>query len=202
MLTNFLAWMLQCLKTKNGILLPKLFWSTVKKKILVIEKKKIRGWSSRICINFEITRKICWKSESSEQFLVTECYFNFKSIMEFWLRISLLYLLCGPFAAYKDAQAWFFQYVDIMVVGISHSPSRTMFFGLITTFRVDIATMAIWPFFPRIETKFVLKNIIHIKSACPRHTTYIWNNMCQNVRVFVACGFLIKDLKKNMLKIC
>ena len=52
-----------------------------------------------------------------------------------------------------------------MVVGISHSPSRTMFFGLITTFRVDIATMAIWPFFPRIETKFVLRNTYYIKSA-------------------------------------
>ena len=53
---------LDCL---NGILLPKLFRPTGRKKnVLVIEK------------NFEITRTIYSNSERSEQFLVTECFFN------------------------------------------------------------------------------------------------------------------------------
>ena len=40
-------------------------------------EKKIRGWRPRICKIFEITRTIHSSSERSEQFLVTECYFNF-----------------------------------------------------------------------------------------------------------------------------
>ena len=49
-----------------GILLPKLFWPTVRKNCSCDrEKKKI-----------EITRTICSNSERSEQFLVTECFFN------------------------------------------------------------------------------------------------------------------------------
>ena len=47
------------------------------KKILVIEEKfEIRGWRPRICKIFEITRTIYSNSERSEQFLVTECFFN------------------------------------------------------------------------------------------------------------------------------
>ena len=52
-------------KTRNGILLPKLFWPTVRKNC---------SWN--FWIFFEITRTICWNSESSEQFLETECFFN------------------------------------------------------------------------------------------------------------------------------
>ena len=37
---------------------------------------EIRGWRPRICKIFEITRTIHSNSERSEQFLVTECFFN------------------------------------------------------------------------------------------------------------------------------
>ena len=37
---------------------------------------EIRGWKPRICKIFEITRTIYSTSERSEQFLVTECFFN------------------------------------------------------------------------------------------------------------------------------
>ena len=87
-----------------GILLPKLFWLTVRKQlwfrnlkknlemvfccqncsdllwekiVLVIQKTfEIQGWRPRICKMFEITRTIYSNSERSEQFLVTECFFN------------------------------------------------------------------------------------------------------------------------------
>ena len=52
------------LANNNGILLPKLFWPTV---------KKIVKWSR---IFFKIIRTIYSNSERSEQFLVTECVFN------------------------------------------------------------------------------------------------------------------------------
>ena len=57
-------------------------WYFVTKIVLTWEKNcsidrekpfEIRGWRPRIC---EITRKICSNSERSEQFLVTECFFN------------------------------------------------------------------------------------------------------------------------------
>ena len=54
----------------NGILLPKLFWPTVRKNC------EIQGWRPRICRIFEITWTIYSNSERSEQFLVTECFFN------------------------------------------------------------------------------------------------------------------------------
>ena len=58
-------------KLRNiGILLPKLFWPTVKKTV------EIWGWRPRICKMFEIRRTIYSNSERSEQFLVTECFFN------------------------------------------------------------------------------------------------------------------------------
>ena len=37
---------------------------------------EIQGWRPRICKFFEITRTICWNGETSEQFWVTECFFN------------------------------------------------------------------------------------------------------------------------------
>ena len=61
-----------------GILLPKLFWPTVRKKLFYWSRKtfEIEGWRPRICKNFEITWTIYSNSERSEQFLVTECFFN------------------------------------------------------------------------------------------------------------------------------
>ena len=61
-------------------------WYFVAKIVLTYCEKKMfewsrktfesRGWKPRICKSFEITRTICSKSERSEQFLVTECFFN------------------------------------------------------------------------------------------------------------------------------
>ena len=65
LITRYINW--------NRILLPKLFWPTVRKKCPTFE---IRGWRPRICKIFEITRTIYSNSERSEQFLVTECFFN------------------------------------------------------------------------------------------------------------------------------
>ena len=64
-------------KTLFGILLPKLFWPTVRENCSSDrEKLEIRGWRPRICKTFEITRTIYSNSERSEQLLVTECFFN------------------------------------------------------------------------------------------------------------------------------
>ena len=67
-----------------GILLTKLFWPTVSRpavrKNCSSDQKKtfeIRGWSPRIDKIFEVTGTIYSNSERSEQFLVTECFFNF-----------------------------------------------------------------------------------------------------------------------------
>ena len=62
----------------NSILLPKFFWPTERKKMLQWSKKtfEIRGWKPRIFKIFEITRTIYSNRERSEQFLVTECFFN------------------------------------------------------------------------------------------------------------------------------
>ena len=61
-------------KVRIGILLPKLFWPTVRKKCSSdqenILKFEAEAWRLRICKNFESTRTICWNSEGSEQFLV------------------------------------------------------------------------------------------------------------------------------------
>ena len=58
----------------NGILLPKLFWPTVRKNCSSDWGKtfQIRCWRPRICKIFEITKTICSNSERSDQFLVTE----------------------------------------------------------------------------------------------------------------------------------
>ena len=60
-----------------GILLPKLFWPTVRKNCSSDWEKtfEIRGWRPRICNIFEITRKIYSNTERSKQFLVTESFF-------------------------------------------------------------------------------------------------------------------------------
>ena len=62
-----------------GILLPKLFWPTVRKIVLVIEKN---FWNLRLKAEnlqiFEITRTIYSNGERSEQFFVTECYLFLK----------------------------------------------------------------------------------------------------------------------------
>ena len=55
----------------NGILLLKLYRPTVRKNC-----SSDRGWRPRIFKIFEITRTIYSNSERSEQFLVTECFFN------------------------------------------------------------------------------------------------------------------------------
>ena len=66
-------------RNRNGILLPKLFCLTVRKKCPRDREKilKFEAERPRICKNFEITLIICSNSERSEQFLVTECFFNF-----------------------------------------------------------------------------------------------------------------------------
>ena len=61
-------------------------WYSVSKIILTYCEKilfwgsrktfEIRGWRPRVCKIFEITRTIYSNSERSEQFLVTECFFN------------------------------------------------------------------------------------------------------------------------------
>ena len=51
-----------------------LLWEKI---VLAIEKNfEIRGWRPRICNIFEITRTIHSNSETSEQFLATEFFFN------------------------------------------------------------------------------------------------------------------------------
>ena len=71
--------------TINGILLPKLFWPTVRKNCSSDWEKKIRGWRSRICKFLEIAWTIYSNSERSEQFLVTEWFFNlFLEVFHNW----------------------------------------------------------------------------------------------------------------------
>ena len=62
----------------DGILFQKLFWLTVRKNCSSVREKTfvIQGWRPRVCKIFEITRTIYSNSERSEQFLVTECFFN------------------------------------------------------------------------------------------------------------------------------
>ena len=65
-------------QTRNGILLANLFWPTVRKNCSSDRGKtfEIRGCRPRICKNFETTRTIYSNSERSEQFLITECFFD------------------------------------------------------------------------------------------------------------------------------
>ena len=71
-LSNFLwarSWKKWPLLSNNGILLLKLFWPTVRRNCSSDREKLF--WKL-----FEITRTIYSNSERSEQFLVTECFFN------------------------------------------------------------------------------------------------------------------------------
>ena len=72
---------------RNCILLPKLFWSTVRK-ILSSDWEKtfeIRGWRLRICKKFGISRTIYLNSERSEQFSEAECFFSlFLGVPQIW----------------------------------------------------------------------------------------------------------------------
>ena len=63
---------------KNGILLPKLFWPTVRKKCSSGQEKllKFNAKGREFAKNFQSTRTIFSNSERPEQFLVTECFFN------------------------------------------------------------------------------------------------------------------------------
>ena len=63
---------------KTWYSLTKIVLTYNEKKIDLVIKKNfwIRGWRRRIWKNFEITRAIYSNSEGSEQFLVTECFFN------------------------------------------------------------------------------------------------------------------------------
>ena len=65
-----LAWYLKESETVyiNGILLTNLFWPTV--------RKNCSSDREKLCKIFEITGIIYSNSERSEQFLVTECFFN------------------------------------------------------------------------------------------------------------------------------
>ena len=58
---------------RNGILLPQLFWPTVRKNCSSDREKllKFRDWRPRICKIFEITWTIHSNSERSEKFLIT-----------------------------------------------------------------------------------------------------------------------------------
>ena len=64
---------------KNGILIPKLLWPTVRKnwsgdlETLLKFEAEGREFAKKI----EITRTIYSNRERSEHFLVTECFFNF-----------------------------------------------------------------------------------------------------------------------------
>ena len=61
-----------------GILLPKLFWPTVRKNCSSDQEKllKFEAEGREFEKKFEITRTIYSNSERSEQFLATECFFN------------------------------------------------------------------------------------------------------------------------------
>ena len=62
----------------NGILLPKLFWPTVRKKCSSDREKNLKfeaeGWE--FAKHFEMTRTIYSNNERSEEFLLTELFFN------------------------------------------------------------------------------------------------------------------------------
>jgi hypothetical protein len=77
----------------------------------VIEKFfEIGGWRPRICKNFEITRRIYSNSEWSDQFLVTECFFNLFLEVGTWkkiLRFRNMQEKLENYFAYLDKTPWF-----------------------------------------------------------------------------------------------
>ena len=62
--------------TVSGILFPKFFWPTVRKKCSSDREKLLKFEAEGRGKIFEITRTIYSNSERSEQFLVTECFSN------------------------------------------------------------------------------------------------------------------------------
>ena len=69
-LFNFSTKQTTLVNEKNGILLPKLFWPTVRRKCSSDQEKLLK---------FEAEGRefaVYSNSERSEQFLVTECFFN------------------------------------------------------------------------------------------------------------------------------
>ena len=66
------------LMNKEWYFVTKIVLTYCEKKLFSWSRKtfEIRGWWPRICKKFEITRTIYSNSERSEQFLVTECFFN------------------------------------------------------------------------------------------------------------------------------
>jgi hypothetical protein len=73
--TNIISWV--CTK-EQWYFVTKIVFTYCEKKMFYWSRKtfEIRGWRPRICKIFEITRTIFSNSERSEQFLVTECFFN------------------------------------------------------------------------------------------------------------------------------
>ena len=65
-------------ENRNGILLPKLFWPTVRKNCSSDREKLLKFEAEgRELQNFLRSLEQFTNSERSEQFLVTECFFNF-----------------------------------------------------------------------------------------------------------------------------
>ena len=82
-------------KLWNGILLPKLFWSTARKKCSSDQEKlskfEAEGREVAKITRTKITRTIYSNSERSEQFLVPECFFNlFLEVSQIWCIIKIL----------------------------------------------------------------------------------------------------------------
>jgi hypothetical protein len=66
---------------RNGILLPKLFWPTVRKKCYSDREKRLKFEAegqefAKFLRSLEQFIQTVHCSERSEQFLVTECFFN------------------------------------------------------------------------------------------------------------------------------
>ena len=69
---------ISCCGAEIWYFVTKIVLTYCKKKLFYWSRKtfEIRGWRPRIFKIFEITRTIFSNSERSEQFLVTECFFN------------------------------------------------------------------------------------------------------------------------------
>ena len=78
---NIRLWTKSCsidYKIQQWYFVTKIVLTYCEKKLFLWSRKtfEIQGWRLRICKIFEITRKIYSNIERSEQFLVTECFFN------------------------------------------------------------------------------------------------------------------------------
>ena len=91
----------------NGILLPKLFWPTVRINCSSDWEKKIKnwGWRPRIFKKFEITRTICSNSKRSEKILVTESFFNlFLEVFQIWWIRTIIFQVGKMYWAFRNIQ--------------------------------------------------------------------------------------------------